>query len=379
MIGPALLAGLAEAGLLPADTQAVLLVGSRARNWQHDASDIDLIVATGQTPRGEHTFPLVRSRAGDDLVGAISEFDGRDVEIHYWSQPQMDALLAAASWQVFDESAPTGDPFSAKERQFADRVSTGQPLTGEQWWLGCRDALRGSAFGSLCIQYSLDSADGVIGKALGLARSGDGYAAVLAAKDAFDHAADALILGAGELGPLRKWRARRFQDAAARLPVDFETFWALETMQHFDPEQPGRWVDRVAAFVRTVALHTELDPRPGRYRDEGDAGDQAGAVEPAAERAPLDCYPRLLPEVRVRRVRDGLLLFGADGAVLLDEPQERLVYRADGRHTVAELAAAVESDRSAAKPAAIARELFGGLAAEGLFELAGSADSDGYL
>jgi hypothetical protein len=320
-------------------------------------------------------------------VGAVSEFDGRRVEIHYWSQPQVDGLLEAASWQVFDEHAGTDEPFSMKERQFADQVNTGQALTGADWLLGCRDALRASAFSSLCIQFSLDSADGVIGKAGGLVRSGDCDAAVLAAKDAYDYAINALILGAGELGPHRKWRARRFRDVAARLPIDFDTFWALETMRHFDPDRPGSWVDRVAAFIRTVALHTELDPRPGQYLDD-DTDDieaavgQADPVEPAEPAgppppdAPLDCYPRLLPEVRARRVRDGLLLFGTDGAMLLDGPRDRLVCQVDGRRTVAELAAA-ESDRPAAEPAAMAAELFGYLAAEGLCELAGSADRGG--
>ncbi|MFL6161956.1 MAG: hypothetical protein ACJ74U_06985 [Jatrophihabitantaceae bacterium] len=367
MTSPAVLGALQDARLLPDDTLAVLLVGSQARSWEHEASDIDVIVATEHTPEAR-TFPLVRSRAGDHLVGAMTEFADRRLEVHYWSQPQVDALLAAASWEVFDEAESSAEPFGVKERQFADRLSTGRVLTGDRWQQVCRTALHDSAFRSLCIQFALDSADGVLVKALGLLRSGDIHAAVLAAKDAFDHAVDALLLGGGELGPLRKWRARRFHSAAAALPIDFDTYWTLETMQHFDPNDQGRWVDQVAAFVHTTALYTELDPRPGHYLEPADAAGDAWPI-------PLDRYPRWRSGVRPRRVRDGLLLLTGTEGILLDGPRDRMVCRADGRHTVAEIVAATAAELRLPEPdmAAAAGELFGCLEAEGYVELTGEA------
>jgi len=368
---------LQDAGLLPEDTLAVLLVGSAARSWNHEASDVDVLVATERTP-GAGTFPVTRSRAGDYLVGAVAEFDGRTVEVHYWSQPQVDALLSAASWQVFDEAEVAGDPFSMKERQFVDRVSTARVLSGDQWQQACHTLLRDSAFRSLSIRYALDSADGVLVKALGLVRSRDYHAAVLAAKDAFDHAADALLLGGGECGPLRKWRARRFCDAAAGLPIDFEAYWALETMQDFDPHAPGEWVDRVASFVRTTALYTELDPRPGQYLDPGEAeaADDPGAGAGGARSTLLSRYPRWRAVVQPRRVRDGLLLLTREDGVLLQGSQDRLACQADGRHTVAEIVAATAAELRLPESelTGVAQELFGGLDAEGYLDLAESAD-----
>lgn len=370
---------LRDGGLLPGDTLAALLVGSAARNRSHQASDIDVLVATEQTP-GAGTLRLTRSRAGDYLVGAVAEFGGRTVEVHYWSQPQVDALLAAASWEAFDDPLPGAEAFSVKERQFVDRLSTAQVLTGAPWHQVCHALLNDSAFGPLGIRYSLDAADAVLGKARGLLRSGDIQAAVLAAKDVFDHTVDALLLGAGELGPLRKWRARQFHDAAPRLPIDFDTYWALETMRDFDPRDPGDWVGRVAAFLHTTALYTELDPRPGRYLDPGDAGGADGgtadAGRPSGDTGTLARYPRWCPGVRPRRVRDGLLLLTDRDGVLLHGPQDRLACQADGRHTVAEIAAATAAElgQPTAELTALARQLFADLDAEGYLELAGSAD-----
>lgn len=380
---PALREALQDAGLLPEDTLAVLLVGSQARSWSHAASDIDLIVATERTPDAG-TFPLMPSRVGDHLVGATAEFAGRAVEVHYWSQPQIDALLAAASWQVFDETELAAEPFHLKERQFADRLTTAQVLTGQRWQQDCRTALQDSAFRSLCIRFALDAGEGVLVKALGLLRSGDVHAAVLAAKDAFDYAADALLLGAGELGSLRKWRARRFRETAAALPIDFDSYWALETMQGFDPQDPGRWVHQVAAFVHTTTLYTELDPRPGHYLDPSDAdpsdaeADRDDAdVAADARPAPLDRYPRWRASVRLRRVRDGLLLLTGGDGVLLQGPQDRLACQVDGRHTIAEVAAATAAEQGLpeAELAAQAAELFGTLDAEGYLDLTESADA----
>jgi hypothetical protein len=374
---PALLAALQDGGLLPDDTLAVLLVGSQARSWSHQASDIDLIVATERTP-GAGAFPLMPSRAGDHLVAATAEFAGRPVEVHYWSQPQVAALLAAASWQVFDETELAAEPFHSKERQFADRLITAQVLTGHQWQQRSCTALRESAFRSLCIRFALDAGEGVLVKALGLLRSGDVHAAVLAAKDAFDYAADALLLGAGELGSLRKWRARRFREAAAGLPIDFDSYWALETMQGFDPDDPGRWVRQVAAFVRTTMLHTELDPRPGHYLDPNEA-EAAGEDPPAddATAAPLDRYPRWHAGVRPRRVRDGLLLLTGGDGVLLQGPHDRLACRADGRHTLAEVAAGTAAELGLPEPevTALAAELFGALQSGGYLDLTETADT----
>jgi hypothetical protein len=372
---PALLAALQEGGLLPDDTLAVLLVGSQARNWSHQASDIDLIVATEQTPAAG-VFALMPSRAGDSLVAATAEFEGRPVEVHYWSQPQVDALLAAASWQVFDGTGASAEPFHSKERQFADRLITAQVLTGQQWQQSTCAALQESAFRSLCIRFALDAGEGVLRKALGLVRSGDLHAAVLAAKDAFDYAADALLLGAGELGSLRKWRARRFRQVAAALPIDFDSYWALETMRGFDPQDPGRWVRQVARFVRTTLLCTELDPRPGHYLDPDDAEAEDSPAEDAAG-VPLDRYPRWHADVRPRRVRDGLLLLTGEDGVLLQGPHDRLACRADGRQPLAEVAeaTAAELGRPEAELTALAAELFGALAAGGYLDLIESAGS----
>jgi len=383
------LEALQDAGLLPEDTLAVLLVGSAARNWSHQTSDIDVLVATEHTP-GAGTFALTRSRAGDYLVGAVTEFAGRVVEVHYWSQPQVDALLAAASWEAFDDPALGAEPFAMKERQFVDRLSTAQVLTGESWQQACRTLLHESAFRPMSIRYSLDVADAVLGKAMGLLRSGDTHAAVLAARDTLDHAVDALLLGAGELGSLRKWRARQFRAAAATLPVDFDAWWALETMQDFDPQDPGDWVGRVAAFLHTTALYTELDPRAGRYLDPSDTGDDDTGVAgdntdapagdntdaPAGDAESLARYPRWHAGVRPRRVRDGLLLLTGEGGVLLHGPQDRMACQVDGRHTVAEIVAATAAGlgRPASELTAVAGELFAGLDAEGYLELAGSAD-----
>src|SRR5689334_4682655 len=81
--------------LMPADTAATLIVGSMARGWSNEGSDIDVIIVCSDV-RGippsarRRKFPLTPSNVSLETT----YFGGRRVDMEYWLGSQIDQVIS---------------------------------------------------------------------------------------------------------------------------------------------------------------------------------------------------------------------------------------------------------------------------------------------
>ncbi|MEU8001124.1 hypothetical protein AB0B66_08200 [Catellatospora sp. NPDC049111] len=251
----ACVAQLRETGLLPADTLAVLLVGSAALGWANEGSDYNLyVVSAGPWTPGEGpgkyaplTPPVIPTRA-------VSSGD-RTWQLKYWSQGQIDQVLDKVARAVAD-GPPSGTPLAEIEELFLERLLTGVSVLGGDWLARHRDRVSRGGFQAATVARSLADAAADAGRTRRRLAAGQTEAAVLAARLAFDATVDALLESHGDYGVyVPKWRARRMRQVApAELP--FDTYWTWETMSGLDRDRPEAWVvdalalcDRIAAAI----------------------------------------------------------------------------------------------------------------------------------
>ncbi|HET9081695.1 MAG TPA: nucleotidyltransferase domain-containing protein [Trebonia sp.] len=252
------LAELRRKELIPADHQAVFLVGSVARGWTHAKSDLDIYIVSD----GEHDVTGSRTVGVPLVPGTIRTlaFDGDDrrFEVTYWLDAQVDQMLAKVSQEVLDSNKSSLQPLVITEERFLERLSTCLPLLGDDWVQRRRKEIEDSAYSAFTAARSLAYADTKVEDAIGMLASGDLPSAVLAARLGLGQTVDALLDSRGVYGTsVPKWRARRVQDAALDV-LSFARYWQLETMATFDPERPREWIEEVIAFCRDLSMEVEL-------------------------------------------------------------------------------------------------------------------------
>jgi hypothetical protein len=243
--------------LLPGETLAAYVVGSTARGWDNARSDCDVyvVLSGNDLPEAADSIPVPLD---PPFVRSESFYEaGKRWEVVYWLDSQVDQMFAKVSWQAYEAGIIAENALTSKEELALARLGNCLPLVDEDWLENARKRLTDSAFRSFTVVRSLGAADDAVEDALGQMESGDLYSATISARTAFGHAIDALLDGAGEYGsPFPKWRANRFK-AAAPSVISFEEYWALETMQTYDPADPRPWITDVLTICQDIAMRVE--------------------------------------------------------------------------------------------------------------------------
>lgn len=247
-----------DRGLLPADHLAVLCVGSMARGWANETSDYDFNVVTRSPWQGASARTVPVPLLPGTVPTASFHVDGKRWEVKYWTDSQVDQMLAKVTWDQFEAGTTTAKVLIDAEELFLERLISCVTLSGAGWVRGRRQALDGSAFRAFVTSRSLAAADEAVEDALGQLGAQDEHSAVLSARKAFGHTVDALLESREAYGSRTpKWRARRFRDARPD-ELSYEDYWAMETMRDFDPDRPGAWVTSVVQRCRALALDVEI-------------------------------------------------------------------------------------------------------------------------
>jgi hypothetical protein len=251
------LAPLRQRELIPPDSLAAFVVGSSARGWQNARSDFDIYVVTknewDSDTSASISMPLNPPRARSETFFQ----DSRRWEVTYWVDSQFDQMLAKVSWDEYGRNTAPTEVLTPREELVLSRLGNCLPVLGTAWIADCRKRLDASAFRSFVVVRSLGQADDAVEDALGQMESGHLEAATLSARRALGHAIDALLEGQGEYGShMPKWRANRFK-AVAPETLSFEEYWALETMQGYDPADPRPWIKDVLTICQDISMRVE--------------------------------------------------------------------------------------------------------------------------
>jgi hypothetical protein len=239
-------------GLTTADTLAMLCVGSTARGWANDASDVDIYVVT-ESPAAPDGAKSMAVPVSPTTIPAVIDQDGAQRwEIKYWTDGQVDQILAKVDPSRLAPGS-VADELAEIEENFIERVVSSLPVTGAEWLARRKRQLADSAYRAYLVSKSLHKAEGSVEDAVGQLAAGDLDCAVLSAHGAMRHTVDALLESLGCFGSLcPKWRPRRMRDAAPA-QLDFDEYWAMETMQGLDRADPREWVRTIVAWCERTA------------------------------------------------------------------------------------------------------------------------------
>jgi hypothetical protein len=238
-------------GLVPAERLCVFVSGSLTRGWGNIASDLDLYVVTAE-PWHLRSSRVVSVPLRPGSIRAELAYVGkRQCDIEYWLETQVDQVLEKVSWPTAGDAMALGDEPAPRELDFLERLSHGVPLEGQDWLAKRQLLLADSAVRSAAASRSLHHAQVLLEDAVGQLRADDVESAVLSARLAFGRVVDGLMATFGEYGQNAKWRARKFREVRQAL-LTFDEYWAIETMQRFDPAAPERWVENVVLVCRRV-------------------------------------------------------------------------------------------------------------------------------
>ncbi|WP_326615203.1 nucleotidyltransferase domain-containing protein (plasmid) [Streptomyces scopuliridis] len=252
------LALLRERHLIPEGTQAAFVVGSVARGWHNPRSDYDIYVVSNPLYAAE-TSEAIPVPLEPSFV-SVEVFYAREKrwEVKYWSDAQIDQMLAKVSWEAYERGTIAGNVLAPIEELTLARFGHCLPLIGADWVEERRGRLAGTAFRSFVIARSLGEVDTYVEDALGQMEAGDLESAVLSARQAFGHAVDALLEGKGEFGSHQpKWRANRFKAATPGV-LTFDEYWAVETLQTYDSADPLPWIKNVLALCQDIAMRVDV-------------------------------------------------------------------------------------------------------------------------
>lgn len=253
------LAPLRERQLIPEGTRAAFIVGSVARGWHNPRSDYDIYVVSNPLHIAAEASEVIPVPLEPSIV-SVEVFYAQDKrwEVKYWSDAQIDQMLDKVSWEAYERGTIAGNVLNEVEELTLARLGHCLPLIGADWVQERRDRLGGTAFRSFVIARSLGEADTYVEDALGQMEASDLESAVLSARQAFGHAIDALLEGAGEFGSHQpKWRANRFKAAAPGV-LTFDEYWAIETMQTYDNSDPRPWIKNVLALCQDIAMRVDV-------------------------------------------------------------------------------------------------------------------------
>ncbi len=245
--------------LLPRDYSAALLVGSTARGWDNQKSDVDIYIVCSESWNSD-TCASVKLPLNPPEVQTESFYDsGRRWEITYLLDDHFRQMLAKVSWAEFRrEGVVAEEALTTREETYLARLATNVVLAGSEWAAEHHAQLETSAFRPFLMARSLVAADDCVEDALGQMDSGDLESAVLSARKALGHAVDALLEGHGEYGsPQPKWRPHRFREARPTM-LSFDRYWSIETMRSFDSANPGRWVKEVLMLCQDISMKVQV-------------------------------------------------------------------------------------------------------------------------
>lgn len=246
--------------LVPDTCQAAYVVGSAARGWSNNRSDVDLCLISTEPWSVPESIDVPVPLQPATVPWHTFHADNHGWDLAYWLDDQVDQMLAKISWAEYDQTrASSDDVLTPREEVFLARVATCVPLAGEDWLARRRAEIEASAFKSILVTRSLGSASLAVEDALGQMEIGDLHSAVLSARMAFGHTVDALLAERGEHEShiTTKWRARRFRTANPTA-LTFAKYWAIETMQDFDPQEPSKWVTEVLTLCQDLSLKIDI-------------------------------------------------------------------------------------------------------------------------
>ncbi|WP_317447675.1 hypothetical protein [Streptomyces collinus] len=244
-------------GLLPDAPLAVYCAGSVIRGWGNPTSDVDVYVVTDEPWAGKQAEHVALRLAPENIAVEVLVHEGRRWDVEYWTDGQVEQVLAKVSHQALETGADLGSLLEPAEFDLLDGITHGLDVSDHSWRLRRHADLSASALRTLLISRALLRYDEYAEDAVGQLAAGDHESAVITAKLAFGFAIDALLAGHGWWGKSPKWRARRFR-AAAPAELTFERYWRLETMADFDPDQPRRWVEDVLMLGGRISMEVEL-------------------------------------------------------------------------------------------------------------------------
>lgn len=230
---------LSSRGLKPVRVDAAYLCGSLARGWGNARSDADIYLVGPERWHSE-TATQIKILAYPDTVPLETIYvNGRQWEIKYWMEAQIEQVFHKVAWDQFDD--PTEFRLTVVERDLLARLPSAVPIAGEQWISLTRERLASSAFQAMQVRDRLAETDLMIEDAIGQLEARDYQSAVLSARDAHCCVVDSLLAAYGQLDRTDKWRARRMVDVQPP-ELSFEEYWVTETMQDFNPAAPAEWV-----------------------------------------------------------------------------------------------------------------------------------------
>ncbi|HUN36806.1 MAG TPA: nucleotidyltransferase domain-containing protein [Trebonia sp.] len=229
-----------------------LLSGSYARGWEHQHSDVDVIVI-GQAPEA------MRTPDDREVLRHLRYIDGKRWEIEYY-QPGFIARLANAVSEERAAMAKGGDPLSvlgAYRLSRALRLHDGVPLSGPELAESCKRQLSAAGLAEVVTGLAVHECDAAVDDALGLLAAGDLQSAVLAAAVALGYAIDACLAWHGQLTPGAKWRYRKYlllteREKPGELPMTAEKCWRLLTLADLETSNADAWVHDIVGKCQQV-------------------------------------------------------------------------------------------------------------------------------
>lgn len=228
MIDLAWLRESAEEALSGVNVSRLLLVGSRALGWTHQASDIDFYAITDDS---------VDPHVGENLdvtVGSpyprirITFFDSTRVDTEFWAPQHIESLLSRLRDRDSVGSLSFGDMDVLWRLRTAVDVLPGAE-TAPALLSGGDVELLNREFA----QRAVYSAEARLDDAAGLLESGEAEMAALCARDAYGRVVDGVLSGMGHGAPRSKWRIRRIKSIPGaedllRDYLDIESMSSLE-------------------------------------------------------------------------------------------------------------------------------------------------------
>ncbi|MFE9403421.1 hypothetical protein ACFYNY_16770 [Streptomyces sp. NPDC006530] len=252
------IAELKSRNLLPSAYETVFASGSLVRGWGNPTSDLDVHVVTKDvwTSSIDETNHVALEPNTLQYEGTF--VDGRRWDVEYWTAGQIDQVLSKITPEQFADDQGTWRTLSYHEIALLERLPYAAAADDGRWLERVRATLASSAHRSVLIVNSLKQADSYTEDVAGQLARDDLHSAVIAARNAFSHAVDALQASLGQFGSLwPKWRARRMQILDPRL-LPFETYWAIETMRTFDPDNPQKWIEETIAVCQRISMEVTV-------------------------------------------------------------------------------------------------------------------------
>jgi hypothetical protein len=243
---------LSSRGLLPAEYDSVVVVGSTARGWANQGSDFDAYVIVSEPWDGPRTVESHLPVKPGTVPIAVDHVNGRRWEIKYYLVSQIDQVLA----KVTDTDGLPADELTQPERMLVIRLAHAVPLAGGELLAVWQRRIHGSRFRSSLVAQALEFFDSFAEDAVGALDDGQWETAVVAAKLAFEHVVEA-VLGSHAQYDGRKWRGRMMRDLDPK-QLPFDEYWSIETMRDFDPTAPRAWVERVLLTGQRICEEVEL-------------------------------------------------------------------------------------------------------------------------